>query len=308
MNTSVGSIQLTISCKQLHKSDITSESDPFVVVSIANSSTSTIIKELGKTETIKNEASPIFLTKIECPNTLPPNQVLRFDVYDHDTFTPNDMIGQAIFHLETLKSSRDSGCTANLGIKGGIITIRCFNPNSVFSNGSMNNLPTNSPATPIQIPQLNLKFRGSNIKKMDFLGLVKSDPYFVLKQDSKLLYKSEYIASTKEPNWLEFQINTNLLNLSTKVNCSVYDKDDFTRDDHIGSTSFVPNEILNNRSAAKDFILYDPRGKNNGLLHIDHASIFRPTDNFAGQAGVQRNGPSSNSVSSIMPIAGTDDY
>ena len=100
-------IQLFVSCNDLKKKDLQSDSDPFVIVSEKRSNridkkTGKKIEgfiELGRTEKITDNPNPIFETHFELEYFFEETQILRFDCWDYDNNNNHDYLGSCTMEI-----------------------------------------------------------------------------------------------------------------------------------------------------------------------------------------------------------------
>lgn len=99
-------VELSISCTDLPDCDITSKSDPQVVVYLLDLAGKEKLLELGRTETIKNDLNPRFVKKMVVQYRFEQIQWLRFEVLDIDPLGGNDFLGAANVTLADIITSR----------------------------------------------------------------------------------------------------------------------------------------------------------------------------------------------------------
>ncbi|KAJ1557760.1 Copine-8, partial [Nowakowskiella sp. JEL0078] len=208
-------IELRLSCQNLKNKDLFSKSDPQIVVfefnpvrsplhagTLLNSKLSgderrtfwssssgpsdpNAWREIGRTEVIRDDLNPKFITKISMPFIFEEMQLLRFVVLDIDSqafrIEDHDLLGVYEIPLSGIVSAQ--GLKKPL-LRGGTISIVA---NEVSENKR----------------NVNLQFSGRGLDKKDFFG--KSDPYYVISriigQHSVAVFKSEVIKKTLDPNW-----------------------------------------------------------------------------------------------------------
>ncbi|KPI88862.1 copine i-like protein [Leptomonas seymouri] len=268
-------VQVYIACKKLRDTDVTSKSDPYAVLyEVTGSRTA----EVGRTEVIRNNLNPQFQTHIPVNYFFEIHQSMRVEVWDKDSNTKDDPLGNAIFTMGQLMSSRGSTITLNLSIKGTVtLTASYIGP---------------------QRGTVALTFRGRDLKKMDLFG--KSDPYFFLYRvlpcgQRVQVYKSEVVANTLNPKWK----TTTPLDLAKLCGCDVvsqciqfecYDKD-MSSDDPMGSFVVSGEQLL--AAGGKEFELsMHKKGKTKsyGFISIDRCDYVRGYDFLEYlQGGLQLN-------------------
>lgn len=96
-------IELYIKCNGLQNKDTLSKSDPFAVVFLNGG-------EVGRTETIKDDLSPVFKTPVSMEYLFEEVQSLRIDVYDRDgpgqALSGHERLGSFETKVGTLMGSR----------------------------------------------------------------------------------------------------------------------------------------------------------------------------------------------------------
>lgn len=108
-------IEMHISCKNLAKLDVTSESDPLCVL-CTNQNGQKV--EQDRTEVIKNNANPNFVKSFKSYYIFEMNQPLRFEVYDVDskssTLSKHDFIGYVETDLQYIVSNLEQTLTFDI--------------------------------------------------------------------------------------------------------------------------------------------------------------------------------------------------
>jgi len=86
---------------------------------------------------------------------------------------------------------------------------------------------------------------GRNLRKADFLGLGRSDPYCVVHWRGTN-YKTAYVSGTSDPVWTE-RFELHQVGPNDDVQISVYDHDTIGRDDFLGSVTIPYRELTPGR-------------------------------------------------------------
>ena len=268
----VPKIELFLSANNLPNKDFLSYSDPYCVISLQDSKSS--LKELLKTEIIKNNLNPIWKTSLTLDYHFEQNQVLHFSVFDSDGET-SESLGSASCALSLLISK--SPHTLRLPL-GGSLTIRIeeLKPN---------------------IEGCKIKFRGHKLDKKDFFG--KSDPYLVLYKylgsDSWAeKYRTEIVMKTLNPEWKPLTLSsTKLCNddrlKPIKVEC--YDWDRIGKDDFIGSAEINYTQLTTEGFQFQLWGKKKAKGKNSGFIQIEQVVFGRFASSIVDylQAGLSIN-------------------
>eukprot|EP00475_Leptophrys_vorax_P019151 TRINITY_DN2617_c0_g1_i1.p1 TRINITY_DN2617_c0_g1~~TRINITY_DN2617_c0_g1_i1.p1 ORF type:complete len:644 (-),score=177.66 TRINITY_DN2617_c0_g1_i1:61-1992(-) len=104
-------VEITLSAVNLPKLDVLSESDPFVILELKSPGDADF-HEIGRSETVKDKANPVFQYKFRTEYRFEEIQKLRVKVYDEDEpdrdkdLSKHDYIGSAIVNLGNVVSSR----------------------------------------------------------------------------------------------------------------------------------------------------------------------------------------------------------
>jgi len=223
-------LMLRMKCRDLVSLDLTSQSDPIVVIKLKSSRTANAWTEIGRTEQIENNANPDFHTSVEVDYYFEEQQFLQFSVVDsdNDTHAFGDFIGSA---ETTLGEIVGAGCGAwhkplvkeKSTSKRGII--HCDSEEIANCNA-----------------EVHMQFRASGLDKKDFFG--KSDPFLEIHMqnpngDFVKVHSTETIMKNLNPTWRPSQMSlTSLCNgdMSRKLLFKCYDWDSDGRNDLIGTS------------------------------------------------------------------------
>jgi len=265
-------VEINISCTELISLDITSKSDPMVVMFFRNGAGKW--EELGRTEMLKNNKNPRFDTVITVKYLFEENQPARFIVYDVD-------------NAEKAKNLK--GCDKIGKVKTTIAEIvgapksersfQILNEKHPNRNNGLLNLKANPVAAGNWF--IDCHFEASNLDKKDFFG--KSDPYFVINRSndqhgsafSTTVIKSDVIKNNLNPKWQPVSIPINRLcnnDPNWPFMVQVWDWDSDGKHDLIGQ--FTTN--LNELKSKREFELIEPaikankgaKYKNSGVLKL----------------------------------------
>uniref|UniRef100_A0A8C5DWW8 Copine-3 n=1 Tax=Gouania willdenowi TaxID=441366 RepID=A0A8C5DWW8_GOUWI len=214
----VSKVELTISCTNLLKKDVGSQSDPLCVLLQKSGDK---WSELGRTEQINNTASPSFSQRLRVDYHFETVQNLKLGVYDIDNSTSklkdDDYLGGVELTLGQIVSSKT--ITRPLQLK--------------------KDKPAGKGSITITAEEINdnraivLEMEARNLDKKDTFG--KSDPFlefFKQSADGKwlLVYRTEVVMNNLNPSWKKFNVPLQTfcncdLEKPLKVSCSDYDSD-----------------------------------------------------------------------------------
>lgn len=263
-------VEIRVSCQKLVNKDVISKSDPFVVLfTEQRSGSSKAWKEHGRTETMKDNLSPKFLTPFKVEYRFEEQQNLKFEVYDSDSssqgLSNHDFLGQCVITLGNI-----------MGEYCGAVSKPLTHRNNVKTSGTISFVGEEMTDTK---ETLFLQFNASKVDKKDFFG--SSDPFLVFNRHASEdntyipVHKTEVIKNNLNPFWKSFEIS-----LATLCNCDklrpikieCYDWDSDGTHDFIGSCQVTAEEMLSGKGFPKD--LRNPKKeskknyKNSGVLHL----------------------------------------
>uniref|UniRef100_A0A8C5DWQ4 Copine-1-like n=1 Tax=Gouania willdenowi TaxID=441366 RepID=A0A8C5DWQ4_GOUWI len=190
----VSKVELTISCTNLLKKDVGSQSDPLCVLLQKSGDK---WSELGRTEQINNTASPSFSQRLRVDYHFETVQNLKLGVYDIDNSTSklkdDDYLGGVELTLGQIVSSKT--ITRPLQLK--------------------KDKPAGKGSITITAEEINdnraivLEMEARNLDKKDTFG--KSDPFlefFKQSADGKwlLVYRTEVVMNNLNPSWKKFNL------------------------------------------------------------------------------------------------------
>jgi len=216
---------------ELRKSDVGSKSDPIGVVYMRRSLAEEW-EEIGRTEWIKNNQNPSFLTAVRVQYNFEFTQYLRFVIYDVDD------------EKAKLKNADHLGATETtlasiLSCPSGTFT----QPLQYLMNAKVKAGSISVVAQEVRESNNEVRFNlyGHNLDKKDVFG--KSDPYIVINQKVNGIlvpvHQTETIMNTLEPVWKPFTLNLQKLcgsDMDRPVIFECFDWDKHGQHDLIGST------------------------------------------------------------------------
>nr|XP_026695754.1 copine-3 [Ciona intestinalis] len=234
MSGMVTKVEIRVSCAGLVSRDALSASDPVVVLRMREPNGK--YHEIGRTEKVKNNNSPVFANSIELDYRFEEVQHLKFKVVDIDndsaTLDDDDGLGSVELTLAQIVSAKE--LTKKLRRKSSeteaTITIK---------------------ATEItNINEVEFNLRGEGLDKKDFLG--KSDPFLeIYREDGEdqwtLVHKTEVVKGTLNPVWNKFSIRVQTLcngNMDASIKFRCFDFDKNGEHDLIGEFCCSLNDVI----------------------------------------------------------------
>ena len=222
-------VEISMSCSNLPKLDLFSDSDPFITLYQKEGAS---YRKIGQTEVKQNNNNPKFDKVFQMQYRFEEEQILKFVCEDHDRVGKNDYIGDCQVRLGELASSGEQVefdlkhegksrgkiklCAEEIsGVKAKIIfTVQC-----------------------------------QKLDKKDFFG--KSDPYFEIRKIREdkhpvVVYTSEVFKNTLNPLFKSFEIGMFLLSsgdTNTPLRFDIFDWNLNSDPDPIGSFTTSLAEI-----------------------------------------------------------------
>lgn len=271
----VTQIEIFLSCRNLIDRDITSKSDPLVVLYLIQGRHSI---EVGRTEIIKNNHNPDFCKPIKMDYFFEEVQKIKFVVYDIDndtkTLSDDDFLGFLECTLGEVVSS--SPFTRPLSSRSGhkhksSITIRA---QEIGKEGN---------------DFLLFSFNAKKLDNKDFLS--KSDPFLEFKKQGidgswNVVHRTEVIKDNLNPVWKPIQINIQTLggkNIETAISICCYDYESDGEHNLIGECSTTLATLLeahhhqiewpciNKKKKQKKGSSY----KNSGLIYLSSCKTIK---------------------------------
>ncbi|TRY74457.1 hypothetical protein TCAL_12492 [Tigriopus californicus] len=259
---STPTLEISVACQNLANKDWTSKSDPFCVLYELSGSH---WQEMGRTETIQDCLEPAWQTKFLVNNS---QQLLKFEVYDHDKDSSNlkrqDFLGGLEVPLANLVTAPG----------GRFISVMKEGPSKRGRFTFVTEARTDNSDT------ITLQLAAEKVDKKDMFS--KSDPYFVLSKSAVqgnfvTVHKSETIKNTLNPVWAPITIPVvDVCNgdYDRKLQIEVYDWDSNGSHDIIGSFTTTLREMGSAMVAGKDFPLINSKKlskkgyKNSGIVKL----------------------------------------
>jgi hypothetical protein len=269
-------VDIHVSCRDLVRLDVFSQSDPIVRLECFNNGRWT---EIGRTEWLQNQKNPNFTKAFTLDYHFEQVQRLRFSVFDIDNASKplnthsQDFIGDVEVTLGDICGARGQTITREIknpmypGRRNGFMLLSAQEVNAEAANSLV-----------------KMQFSGRGLDKKDFFG--KSDPYFeIFKPQGQsgwtLVYKSEVIKKTLDPVWHQFQIDASKLcggKFNAPLQIKVWDWDADGSSDLIGICTTSLDELA--KGTKRDWELIEPelqrkkRGyKHSGILRCEFCEV-----------------------------------
>ncbi|XP_062004902.1 protein BONZAI 3-like isoform X2 [Rosa rugosa] len=195
-------LELSLSATNLLDRDITSKSDPMVVVYVKKGDGK--LEELGRTEVILNSLNPAWIEKITVSYQFEVVQPLIFHVYDVDTKYHNvnvktlkledqEFLGEGSCVLSEIVTKQSRSLTLNLHSRSGRGGLRNFGTLTVHAEETMASKSV-----------VEIKFRCSQLENKDLFS--KSDPFLrvsrIVENGSSVpICKTEVVDNNLNPIW-----------------------------------------------------------------------------------------------------------
>lgn len=250
-------VEIFVRCKNLKDKDVTSKSDPFVVIKDRASNA-----KIGQTEVIQNCLNPDFERTIQVPYFFETKQDMLVEVWDFDATNKHESLGSASFTMGQLMGSR--GATLTLKVEG--------RGEVVLTGSEMKGANED----------IQLQFSGHNLKNMDTFG--KSDPFFILHRrlpngSLKQLYKSETVSDNLSPIWKPTPVFpvSHFCGGNMNDQCIVFQcfDEDVTSNDEMGEFVCSMNELLSLHTNKLGTQLKDKKGEGYGMIRVAQAILVK---------------------------------
>jgi len=284
-------IEISIWCDNLHNRDVYTKSDPFVQVFTRQNSTSSWIL-VGKTETIMNNLNPRFSKHMAMDFIFEAMQELRVLVCDYDSTSDHDFLGQCFTNVAHVMASPGGSATLPL--------MDYRNPSKPAKSSGKKKNGKRQPATVTlhaaevsrNNDEVKFQFSGHKLSNKDgFFG--KSDPFYIISKRREgttewvPCFTSESIDNNLDPIWIPRSLKQRTLGIDSPdslIKIDVYDFDDHSAHDMIGSCTATMRELQASVEAKKTFPLRHPPTKSkykkksykhSGLLGVSTIKCMR---------------------------------
>lgn len=273
----VSKVELRVECTGLKKKDEFSKSDPCAVLYMQQRGTNSW-SEMGRTEQIKNNHNPKFVTPFTVDYFFEEIQKVKIEVYDLDNatskLTDDDFLGKVECNLAQIVSRNPFSAplekTDGKPIGGSLIYVRS---EEVREGGEM----------------VFLHIGATKVDNKDFMG--KSDPFLEISRQVsdgswQVVHRTEVCKNTLNPVWRPFQVAVQALcggNKTQQIQFSCSDHDSDGSHDLIGSFTTTIAELEQAAATGKElqFPFINPKKNykksktNSGVAHMTEVRIFR---------------------------------
>lgn len=255
-------LELHISCKNLKNLDLLSKTDPLVIVYLKDAMSQKWC-ELGRTEGVKDNLSPVFTKSILIYYYFEEVQPLKFMVVDIDSPTrkhpeKNEVVGEIETTVSAIVGSKSSTLVKNLQ--------RADAP--LDSNDTTRGIIIVTAEEVVEQKQKVLfQIAARGLDKKDFLG--KSDPFLrILKSREDghwiAVHQTEEIKKTLDPNWKPFELSMQKLNngdLDRTLLFQIFDWNKSGKEDLIGEFKASVRELVAGTQSNRDWELISQEQK-----------------------------------------------
>ncbi|KAM0994990.1 hypothetical protein ACFX15_010072 [Malus domestica] len=195
-------LELSFSASKLLDLDVTSKSDPMVVVYLKKNDGK--LEELGRTEVILNNLNPVWIQKVSVAYQFEMVQNLIFRVYDVDTQYHNvpvktlnlrdqEFLGEGSCILSEIVTKQNRSLTLTLKGKNGLGGLRNFGTLTVHAEETIASRSA-----------VEIKFRCAHLDNKDIFS--KSDPFLRISRTVETggsipICKTEVVDNNLNPTW-----------------------------------------------------------------------------------------------------------
>ena len=272
-------INIHISCKNLPKMDVGSESDPMVVMSIPVNGR---YEEVSRTEVIWNNPNPEFVKFLQAAYIFEMNQPLRFSVYDADSenakLADHDFIGSADTDVQTLATNIGREVEIPLRTQKGSGAKIILTPEQLAASNDI----------------IRMMIEARKMKKMRTFS--KNMPFFIVSKVSESgkplpIYRSETIPKCYQCKWNSFEIPLqNLCNgdIDLPIQITLMDNHTNHPDKPIGTAQKSIRQFMETVNTFHP--VKDAKNKETGQFAFRDLTIFKkPTFLDYLRSGIQLN-------------------
>ncbi|KAE8911568.1 Copine-4 [Phytophthora fragariae] len=283
-------VELRFRCKGLKKSDLLSQSDPFLVLYMQEAQTTRGWREISRTETIQNSPDPTFAKSVQVDFFFEEVQRLRVEVFDRDSsserLSDHDFLGCVEITMGQLMSSTGQSAVLKL-------------LQNDRSRGHVHNLSGHVVIDAEEVStcadMINVRFTGTKLDNKDgWFGA--SDPFlniYRLRGENAdpmattswiLVWRNEVVMNNCDPKWRRATLSVQTLcngNLSRllKIECMDWEKNG--KHQFIGSCTVKAAELATGEIRSLELINRErqakkgKRYKNSGVLVLEQIELFK---------------------------------
>jgi hypothetical protein len=238
------------------------QSDPFAVVTLLGNHRGDKPRIIGKTEVIKNNLNPDWVTAFTIDYELGEPANLLIKIFDEVSKGDNKPMGSAVFEIGSVLGSKGSTKAKRMQGGKGTLFLRVEKAKSCGT--------------------LKLKMSGVKLTNTDGM-FSKSDPFYeFIKKDYGLrgtewnvTHRSSYVKNDLNPNWAMEDIDLALLcggNLDERLVLNIYDHEKSGTHELMGEIETTVNGLIAAKQSGKGFPL-KRKGKNKGTIIVHTAEV-----------------------------------
>ncbi|VVA12788.1 PREDICTED: BONZAI [Prunus dulcis] len=195
-------LELTISASNLLDLDVTSKSDPMLIVYAKKSDGK--LEELGRTEVILNSLNPVWIEKVSIAYQFEMVQPLIFHVYDVDTKYHNVPVKTLNLRDQEFLGEGSCGLSEIVTKQTRSLTLNLINKNWHGGMRKFGTLTVRAEETIASRSAVEIKFRCSHLENKDLFS--KSDPFLRISRivesgGSIPICKTEVVDNNLNPTW-----------------------------------------------------------------------------------------------------------
>ncbi|KAG6611232.1 copine-like protein [Phytophthora cinnamomi] len=282
-------VELRFRCKGLKKSDLLSQSDPFIVLYMQEAQKRGW-REIGRTETIQNTPDPTFAKSFQVDFFFEEVQRLRVEVFDRDSsserLSDHDFLGCVEITMGQLMSSQGQSA---------ILKLLQNDKNRRHVHNLSGHVVIDAEEVSTCADMINVRFTATKLDNKDgWFGA--SDPFlniYRLRDENAdplattswiLVWRSEVIMNNCDPKWRRATLSVQTLcngNLSRllKIECMDWEKNG--KHQFIGSCTVKAAEFVTGEIRSMDLINRERQAKkgkkykNSGVLVLEQIELFK---------------------------------
>jgi len=274
-------VGLFFSCKGLPKMDVTSNTDPFIVVYEEDPNTKKKML-LGNTSVVMDSQNPEWPDQLIINYKFEAVQNLTIQVYDRDSSAPltnfdkHEFIGEIQFKLSSLMCARGQSYQAN------------------FTNGKPGSVIVRAEAISNTRDIFCVQFSAKDLLNKDGMGILdKSDPFLIIKRlredgTAQVVWKNEPIMNNLCPVWPTTRVPImNLCNgdINRPIIIEIYDYDSDGNHDYMGAVHTSVKGLMD--SGGKPFDVIEEKKKGTMIGTVFKKAYVNSGTFFATNCGIE---------------------